>query len=31
MFDIKVYEEDEDFDALTKRVYEIKMDGLVWS
>jgi len=30
-FDVKVYEESEDFDALAKKVLAIEMDGLVWN
>ena len=31
IFDIKVYEEDTDFEALGKKIIEITMDGLIWN
>ena len=31
MFDIKVYEEDEDFEALGKKVLALEFPGCVWN
>jgi len=31
MFDVKIFEEEQDLDALAKKILEIKMDGLVWT
>ena len=31
VFEVKIYEQDTDLDALAKRVFEREMVGLVWS
>mmetsp|Transcript_21007 Transcript_21007/g.18336 ORF Transcript_21007/g.18336 Transcript_21007/m.18336 type:complete len:138 (-) Transcript_21007:130-543(-) len=30
IFDVKVFEEDQDFDDLAKRILAIEVDGLMW-
>lgn len=30
IFDVKIYEEDQDLDALAKKILAIEMDGLLW-
>ena len=31
VFDVKIYEAETDLNKLAEKVYEIKMDGLVWN
>jgi hypothetical protein len=31
MFDVKVYEQEQDLKALAERIFDIKIDGLVWN
>lgn len=31
VFDVKVYEMEQDLEELAKRIYELEIDGLVWN
>ena len=31
VFDVKVFEPEQDLDALAKKIFELELDGLVWN